>query len=174
MPKRAGFSLFELVIVIFVIGILMAVAMPRYLSHVAQTNDQMTLLKLMQVRDAIDRYQTEHDRQLPQITTEAGFKAAIEPYLRDGFPTIDIGPAKDLSTIEIVSNSGSTPSVDSAPAMISVSTELSAAPSTDAELATPDTGSVQAAWSYNKDTGEFRANYSAATALDPTTTYDQW
>ena len=63
--RRAGFSLIELVIVIVIIGVLSAVAIPR-ITRGAQ-NARATALKadLATLRRAIETYRAEHDGLMP-------------------------------------------------------------------------------------------------------------
>jgi general secretion pathway protein G len=148
--RRKAFSLVEMVVVILIIGILASIAVPRYFDQVARAHDQSQKIRLMMIRDALDRYLAENDRQLPAVSTAADLRNIVGPYLRDGFPPVEVGPAADSPTaaidIDIVHSGGDINGV-----------------------ASPTKG-----WRYNADTGQFIINYSAATHLEPSVTYDEW
>ena len=139
-------------IAVLIIGILTAIAMPRYFEHIKRTQDKTHQIKLMMLRDAIERYIVEHDRELPPSLTAAAFKSAIEPYLGDAFPGIELDLASlpdnfDPTGVNIVSS------------VSPVSGDL-----------TPTHG-----WKYNSETGRIIVNIATdSTALDPAKCYDDW
>lgn len=59
-PKRGGFSLVEIMIVIAVIGILAAFAFPDYQSQALRTKDTTAKNLLYVLRQAIERYAADH------------------------------------------------------------------------------------------------------------------
>ena len=121
--KRRAFSLVELVMVVTILGVLAAIAVPRMTS--AATNAAGTALQatLANVRKAIDVYYAEHDRypgydhvtgnpnddafvdQLLMYTDAGGKTNATYghpfiygPYLRSPFPK---SPVNDLNTVGV-------------------------------------------------------------------------
>lgn len=147
MPSiRRGFSLIELVIVVVIIGIIAAIAVPR-MSRGADTAAENALrMNLAQVRNAIELFRTEVGSLPPGATgtaftnaltqyrlTDGTFQAAqpaagtsyTGPYLRQ-LPAAPLGRAKGQNGVDV----GTSATV-------------------------PSTG---AAWYYNSDTGQFRLN----------------
>ena len=148
---RTGFSLVEVVIVVLIIGILSAVAVPKYIDHIRKTKDRSHRIKLMTLRDAIERYVIEHDRSLPPATSEEVFKNAILEYLPAAFPAVELHIDEphenfDRTGVEIV----------------------------DSQLLMNGQSKPSQAWKYNSATGHMIINLHIPTALDPQSHYDQW
>jgi len=90
MVKRQGFTLVELVVVVMILGILAAVAVPKLLGTSGTATDNGLRQTVSVVRDSIERYAAENNGNFPG-TDEATFKTALEPYLRGSFPTCPVG-----------------------------------------------------------------------------------
>ena len=87
MMRRAGFTLVELVVVVMVIGILAAVAVPKLVRVAGTATENGLLQNLAVVRDAIELHSAQNGGKLPgDAGTEADFKADLAPYIRK-FPT---------------------------------------------------------------------------------------
>lgn len=110
-----GFSLVELVIVIVIIGIISAIAIPRMSRGAAGANDSALTSNLAILRSAIDLYQSDHNGTLPGATTiasqltmctdDSGNTNATRtpafpygPYLR-AIPALPVGAKKGLTKI---------------------------------------------------------------------------
>lgn len=145
MKRQSGFTLVELVVVIMILGVLAAVAAPKFMSTSATASDNGLKQSLGVVRDAIELYAAQNAGTYPgDAGTEADFKADIQPYLRGtGFPKCPV--AKKDNSIRVATGNSAL-----------------------AGEATPT-----ASWAYNKDTGEFICNSAENTKSDSTVRYDQ-
>ena len=112
--RKRGFSLLELVIVVVIIGIIAAIAIPRMSRGTAGAGDSATAGDLAVLRNAIDLYAAEHGGsfptladiadQLTQYTDSVGDAQAAKdathiygPYLRK-VPPLPVGERKSKIT----------------------------------------------------------------------------
>lgn len=65
-----GFSLVELVIVVVIIGIIAAIAVPRISGGVASSDESALKADLTALRNVIDRYAAEHNGTFPGATAD--------------------------------------------------------------------------------------------------------
>lgn len=148
---QSGFSLIEVVIVVIIIGILSAIAVPSFLDNVKRTKDRSRQIKLMLLRDAIERYVVEHDRSLPPGATEDEFKTEIMSYLPSDFPSLEVGHHDKQESFD--------------PTGVQV---------VNSELALDGADKPAHAWKYNSTTGQIIINFNGPTALNPAINYDDW
>ena len=84
MFKKGGFTLIELVVVIMIIAILGAVAIPRLMATRNSALDSASIQTLGSLRNAIAMYSSENGGALPGSggsQDSAQFKADIELYI---------------------------------------------------------------------------------------------
>jgi len=152
--RNAGFSLIEILIGLAILGVLVGMAVPLFVSTMEDAESTALEQQLQRVRTAVDFYTFQHDQdnpgedfatsawsadtfveQLVLASDFAGDTAAAGtagypygPYLTDGMPR---NPINELSSVTLVGPGGS--------------------------FTTPDdtTG-----WVYWADSGQFRANTS--------------
>lgn len=108
--RRSGFSLLELMLVVVIIGLIAAIAIPRMSRGAAGASDSALSGNLAVLRDAVDRYSTEHSGSYPtaanftnQLTLYSSATGATQatkdatyiygPYIRS-IPTLPVGAKK--------------------------------------------------------------------------------
>jgi general secretion pathway protein G len=81
--RQAGFTLLELMVVITILGVLVAVALPSYRNAVVQAREAVLRQDLFVFRDLIDQYQADRGRYPESLETlvEAGYlrKIPVDP-----------------------------------------------------------------------------------------------
>ena len=153
-----GFSLIELVIVVVIMGIISAIAIPRLSRGARNAGASAVKGNLATLRNAIELYAAEHDGNYPGATialqltqysnatggTTSATKTATEvygPYLKE-IPPLPVGTNKDDANIDVVS-------------------------------ATP-TGLTTNGWWYSAATQTIRANLPATDVDDDGTAYNTY
>lgn len=127
--KTKGFTLVELVVVVVIIGILAAVAAPKFLNKTDAAKAQVSLQKLAAVKNAIELYRSENTGYPADATA---LTSTMKNYIKGGLPIVEFG---DMSTNEI----------------ISVSTDPTSYP-------TPAAGDKAKGYIYNPSTGSIWLN----------------
>jgi prepilin-type N-terminal cleavage/methylation domain-containing protein len=145
--RQSAFTLIEIMIVVALLGLLSAIALPQFLSHKEEGKSAAMVSSLTILRTAIDSYWTQHDGfpgqadarefadQLLKSTNKAGEVGTgtgygYGPYLRNG--KLPVNPLSGTNSIRIVATMPNAPTGDEA-------------------------------WIYCKATGEIRCNSAGAT-----------
>ncbi len=96
MNRRSGFSLVEIVVVVMIMGIIAAIAVPRVWKAVDRADETTVEYSAKIVRDAIDYYATMNQGQLPgEAGTADDFKTDLRPYVRQ-FPANPIMKSSEV------------------------------------------------------------------------------
>lgn len=61
-PLRRGYTLIELLVVLAALGLLLAIAAPRYNEHVDRARETTLRHNLLGIREAIDKFYADHAR----------------------------------------------------------------------------------------------------------------
>ncbi len=134
--KRKGFSLVELVIVIVILGIIAAIAIPRISSGSRNAGEAALRANLQTLRNAIDWYYGEHystfpgvklaggsfgaagsadafTNQLTMYSNAAGEVSATKsdsypygPYIRGTFPELSVGTLAGNADVTVTTDAG--------------------------------------------------------------------
>jgi len=154
MRRPSGFTFIEAMIVVAILGLLAAVAIPQFTSNKEEGQAASMASNLAMLRSAIDRYWTQHDDfpgpTVPEFETQLlgktdkagnvgnGDESSYGPYL--GGETIPTNPISDSADVKIVD-------------------------------AMPHAADDTSAWVYCKLTGEIRSNATGKT-LDGVAYFD--
>jgi general secretion pathway protein G len=86
--NRRGFTLAELVVVMLVLGILAAIALPKMTTNTNTAKTNGARQSLSTIRDAIEMYKVDNGAYPANATS---LSTALKPYLRGPFPAAPVG-----------------------------------------------------------------------------------
>ncbi len=84
-----GFTLIELLIVVAIIGIIAAVAIPNLLNAIDKAKQKRTMGDLRSICTAVEAYATDNARYPNAIASWAGLKPIINPHFIRAPPDVD-------------------------------------------------------------------------------------
>jgi general secretion pathway protein G len=137
---RGAFTLVEILIVVFILGILAALVIPQFTSAAATSRENSIKMDLHRLRVQIEIYIQQHDGKPPtlaEFTQQMTMANAQGQTAAVGTPGYTLGPY--IQTVPVNPNTSTR------------------------DVGDGDVGT--SAWYYNENTGEFRANDSAETRL---------
>jgi len=90
MLKRdsKGFTLIELLIVVAIIGIIAAIAIPNLLNAIDRGKQKRTMADIRSIGTAVESYAVDNN-VYPQATTASGLAALVAPVYIKTMPTLD-------------------------------------------------------------------------------------
>jgi len=77
MKKNNGFSLIELMIVVAILGILLAIALPSYRDSIEKSERGLAQAALMSLNGAMEQYYSEHNTYVGATLTTVGHPANV-------------------------------------------------------------------------------------------------
>lgn len=90
--KRSGFTLVELVVVVLILGILAAIAVPKIVRNSDDAADAGIAQTLASIRDAIELYRTQPNAGGYPYGTGAQVTTKLQPLMRGTkFPKVKVG-----------------------------------------------------------------------------------
>lgn len=95
--RPRGFTLIELLVTLAIIGLLVAIAMPRYFGNLDKAKEDVLREDLYVIRDAIDKYFSDHNR-FPDaidelVTTRYLRKLPVDPFTQSSRTWVPVAPA---------------------------------------------------------------------------------
>jgi len=157
--RKHGFSLLELVIVVVIMGIIAAIAIPRMSRGTAGAADSALSSDLAVLRNAIDLFAAEHGGKFP---TNANIVNQLTQYTDDKNTTAPVatkdtthiyGPyLREVPTLPVGANKGKTTFTATA----------------------PGASAADAGWYYDEDTGTIKANCADSEVDDSNTKYNEY
>ncbi len=98
--SRRAFTLVELVVVILIIGILSAVAVPKLFNTATKARESGTRQSLAVLRDAIELYRSQNE----VYPTAASLKSDLTAFLKGPFPSCQVGANQNDTVVVSASN----------------------------------------------------------------------
>lgn len=94
--RRGGFTLIELLVTLAIIGLLVAVAAPRYFNNLDRAKEDVLREDLYVMRDAIDKFYSDHNRYPDTLEELVGArylrKLPVDPFTQSATSWVPVAP----------------------------------------------------------------------------------
>ncbi|MEO8495670.1 MAG: prepilin-type N-terminal cleavage/methylation domain-containing protein [Planctomycetota bacterium] len=101
MARRSGFTLVELVVVVLILGILAAIAVPKIISNADDAAESGVAQTLSAIRDAVELYRTQTNAGGYPQGNAAAIETKLLPLIRGTkFPKVKVG-GLNTNTIKV-------------------------------------------------------------------------
>lgn len=87
--KKEGFTLIELLIVVAIIGIIAAIAIPNLLNAIQRGRQKRTMADMRAVGTAVESYAVDNNRYPAGGSALSGIQSTVEPRYIAQVPTLD-------------------------------------------------------------------------------------
>ncbi|XZE54708.1 type II secretion system protein [Planctomycetaceae bacterium SH139] len=98
--RRRAFTLIEMVVVVLILGIVAAVAVPRMFNTADSAGENATRQQLALLRTSIELYRSTNGAYPPGTD----FATELQPFLRGPFPAPQLGAVRGLNGVLIDAN----------------------------------------------------------------------
>jgi len=89
MRKERGFTLIELLIVVAIIGIIAAIAIPNLLNAINRGRQKRTMADMRTIATAVESYAVDNNFYPPNVSAAAQMQGFLEPTYLKRLPTTD-------------------------------------------------------------------------------------
>lgn len=112
-PQR-GFTLIELMIAVAIVGIIVAIALPNYNSHIRKTRRSDAVASIIQIQQAQERFRSNNAAYTTALTTASPNGLGLTSTSKEGYYTLSVTSAATSSyTITATAATGSSQASDS-------------------------------------------------------------